>query len=149
MKRILIGFLVLVAIVILAIYVWSGQPSPDFRIIKSSAPDAPPPTVSITQGEATGVWTRKTEVATFAGVPYAAPPLGDLRWAAPQPPAKWDGVFDASLFGEQCLQDRKGGVDFADRIITGVGISGIPRWLALRKIAATCAFTVASEIVRS
>lgn len=137
MKRILIGFLTLVVLAILAVYIWSGQPSPDYRIIKSSAPKAAPPTVSLSQGQAKGIWTRETKGATFAGLPYAAPPVGDLRWAAPQSPAKWDGTFDATRFGEQCLQDRSGGVEFADKIISGVGISGIPRWIALRKTAAT------------
>src|SRR6185295_773374 len=32
----------------------------------------------------------------YFGIPYTAPPVGDLRWKAPQPPLKWDGVRDAS-----------------------------------------------------
>jgi para-nitrobenzyl esterase len=39
------------------------------------------------------------EVATFLGVPYAAPPRGNLRWRPPQPPASWPGVRDALAFG--------------------------------------------------
>jgi para-nitrobenzyl esterase len=40
----------------------------------------------------------------FRGLPYAAAPTGDLRWRAPQPPAKWKGVRDATQFGPSCPQ---------------------------------------------
>ncbi len=43
-------------------------------------------------------------VRAFKGIPFAAPPIGALRWAAPQPVAKWDGVRDASKFGNVCIQ---------------------------------------------
>jgi para-nitrobenzyl esterase len=40
----------------------------------------------------------------FLGVPYAAPPVGRLRWRAPQPPAHWSGVRAATQFGPHCPQ---------------------------------------------
>ena len=40
----------------------------------------------------------------FRGVPYAAPPTGELRWRAPRPPASWRGVRDATSFAPSCLQ---------------------------------------------
>jgi len=42
----------------------------------------------------------------YFGVPYAAPPVGDLRWKAPQPPQKWDGVRDASQTPAACMQPK-------------------------------------------
>jgi para-nitrobenzyl esterase len=40
----------------------------------------------------------------YRGIPYAAPPIGDFRWKAPQPAAKWDGVKPADQFGRACIQ---------------------------------------------
>lgn len=42
----------------------------------------------------------------FLGIPYAAPPVGDLRWRAPMAPAKWDGVKKTTEFGARCMQGR-------------------------------------------
>ncbi|HME80039.1 MAG TPA: carboxylesterase family protein [Mycobacterium sp.] len=41
----------------------------------------------------------------FQGIPYAAPPVGALRWQPPRPAAKWSGMLDASKPGPQCMQD--------------------------------------------
>lgn len=42
----------------------------------------------------------------FAGIPYAAPPTGALRWQPPQPVAPWTGVRNATKMGPRCLQDE-------------------------------------------
>ncbi|XP_078608549.1 putative inactive carboxylesterase 4 isoform X2 [Branchiostoma floridae x Branchiostoma japonicum] len=44
-------------------------------------------------------------VYTFKGIPYAAPPVGDLRFRAPQPAAPWEGIRDATELGPFCPQD--------------------------------------------
>jgi para-nitrobenzyl esterase len=61
------------------------------------------PHVRISQGELEG------EVSTmgplvFKGIPYAAPPVGDLRWREPKPEPGWSGVRDATKFGAACMQ---------------------------------------------
>ena len=43
-------------------------------------------------------------VNEFLGIPYAAPPVGALRWQSPQPAARWFGVRDATQFGPHCPQ---------------------------------------------
>jgi para-nitrobenzyl esterase len=55
----------------------------------------------------------------YLGVPFAAPPIGDLRWRAPQPAPHWSGVRVADHFGAYCTQDRSLG-DPDRNPITGV-----------------------------
>jgi para-nitrobenzyl esterase len=43
-------------------------------------------------------------VASFKGIPFAAPPVGDLRWRAPQPAAHWPGMRQAVDYGHDCMQ---------------------------------------------
>ena len=43
-------------------------------------------------------------VRVFRGIPFAAPPVAELRWKAPQPPANWSGVRKATEFGPRCMQ---------------------------------------------
>ena len=57
-------------------------------------------------GVVQGVVDSATNVLVFRGIPYAAPPVGDLRWRAPQPAAKWSGVRDASKLGHNCMQHQ-------------------------------------------
>jgi len=64
---------------------------------------APEVTVQSGQLEGTHFGSAQNEVA-FLGVPYAAPPLGELRWKPPQPPSKWTGARQATQFGAACPQ---------------------------------------------
>ena len=63
-------------------------------------------TVKVEQGVLQG--TKEDGLAVYRGVPFAAPPVGDLRWRAPQPAAKWDGVRPAEKFAPQCVQGSDG-----------------------------------------
>jgi carboxylesterase type B len=51
-----------------------------------------------------GVISADGKVRTFKGIPFAAPPVGSLRWKAPQPPVPWTGVRKASEYGARCTQ---------------------------------------------
>jgi len=55
-------------------------------------------------GTVKGAASADGRVRIFKGIPYAAPPVGDLRWKEPQPAAAWEGVRDATEFGRQCMQ---------------------------------------------
>jgi para-nitrobenzyl esterase len=61
-------------------------------------------TVKTEQGKVHGKTINGGKVKAFLGLTYAAPPVGDLRWKAPQPPAKWKGERDATNFGARCAQ---------------------------------------------
>jgi para-nitrobenzyl esterase len=62
-----------------------------------------PDQVRIDTGALAGVvGATQPTVRVFKGIPYAAPPLGENRWRAPQPAAKWDGVRNADAFGAPC-----------------------------------------------
>ena len=51
-----------------------------------------------------GAGVQPSGVRIFRGVPFAQPPVGDLRWKPPQPPLKWKGVRPAVQFGPSCMQ---------------------------------------------
>jgi acetylcholinesterase len=55
-----------------------------------------------------GIYNETTGIQSFKGMRYAAPPIGDLRWRAPQPPVHLPGIQDASKYGKQCLQGTMG-----------------------------------------
>ena len=65
------------------------------------------PTVRVTAGLLAGseLTTDSGPVTRYAGIPYAQPPVGDLRFAAPQPAKPWDGTYDATAFGPSPIQD--------------------------------------------
>jgi para-nitrobenzyl esterase len=67
--------------------------------------DSSAPTVTLVSGTLKGVrFGDGQEGAAFLGVPYAAPPTGDLRWKPPVPVAGWTGTRDATQFGAACPQ---------------------------------------------
>jgi para-nitrobenzyl esterase len=70
----------------------------------SSFAMADPLNVKTQQGKIHGKPLNDAKVRAFLGMPYAAPPVGDLRWKAPQPPAKWKGMRDATKYGARCVQ---------------------------------------------
>lgn len=48
--------------------------------------------------------TQKDDVVSFLGIPFAAPPVGERRWLAPEPPVPWAGIREATAFGASAVQ---------------------------------------------
>ncbi len=61
-------------------------------------------TVKTANGVLEGTGPQATGVREFKGVPFAAPPVGDLRWQPPQPAKDWTGTRPATQFGPRCMQ---------------------------------------------
>src|SRR5450755_2827206 len=61
--------------------------------------------VKIKSGLVSGVTAGDSSISVFKGIPYAAPPVGDLRWRAPRPAAAWQSVRHADQFSASCVQN--------------------------------------------
>lgn len=67
-------------------------------------PAPPPLDVHVTVADGDLVGTRDGDVLRYRGIPYAAPPVGDLRWRPPRPPVPWVGTRSATTPGTRCAQ---------------------------------------------
>ncbi|XP_035680303.1 liver carboxylesterase-like isoform X4 [Branchiostoma floridae] len=79
--------------------------------VSSNVSDDISPVVTTASGKVRGTVQYTNDlpdkpVYTFKGIPYAAPPVGDLRFRAPQPAAPWEGIRDATELGPYCPQDE-------------------------------------------
>jgi para-nitrobenzyl esterase len=75
-------------------------------VLAQTAPATTAVIVKTPAGELRG--SEQDGMRSFLGVPYAKPPVGDLRWRPPQPLPAWSGARDALQFGAQCMQGRRG-----------------------------------------
>ena len=64
--------------------------------------------IRVESGLLTGTAGADPSVAVYSGVPYAAPPVGALRWRAPLPPDPWTDVRAADAFSDGCVQPLAG-----------------------------------------
>ena len=62
------------------------------------------PVLKIEGGQIQGVTTDNPGVYVYKGIPYAAPPIGDLRWKEPQPVVAWEGIRQCDRFGHPGYQ---------------------------------------------
>lgn len=60
--------------------------------------------IETTAGKVRGTTETETATCGWRGIPFAAPPVGDLRFRSPEPYPPWDGVRQASEFGDRCMQ---------------------------------------------
>jgi para-nitrobenzyl esterase len=112
-----------VALCALAVGVWAAIPDP----VRTDA------------GQLSGV-TLPSGVRAFKGIPFAAPPLGDLRWRPAQPVVKWDGVRKADTFGNVCTQPKGRGrlnvsVDLPDSPPAGEDCLSLNVWTAAASVS--------------
>jgi len=77
------------------------------------------PQVPTASGTVEGTTSSDGKVRIFKGIPFAAPPVGNLRWKAPQSAAPWTGVRKATQFGARCMQ----GNIFGDMVFRDSGPS--------------------------
>ena len=87
------------------------------------------PTVQIQDGRLQGV--VEYNMNAFKNIPYAAPPMGDLRWRPPQPAIAWSGTRDASRFGDACPQP------YVKNLSTGLALPGSEDCLKLNVFTPT------------
>jgi para-nitrobenzyl esterase len=80
---------------------FSQQKAPD-PAPANSPPALDGPIIQVSQGKVQGFIAN--DVAVFRGLPFAAPPVGDLRWRAPKPAAKWSDVRPGNVFSATCAQ---------------------------------------------
>src|SRR5580658_5723658 len=85
-------------------YIWKAAPIAAAMLSLGMFAMADSLTVKTVDGKVHGKLINNGAVRAFQGVPYAAPPVGDLRWKAPQPAAKWKGDLDATKYGHHCWQ---------------------------------------------
>lgn len=83
----------LIVLIVLVSWKLKGQHVDDFKT-----------RVTTPLGTLEGLYSTKTQVRRFLGVPFAQPPVGELRWRAPRPVEAWDGVRDATEFGPRAVQ---------------------------------------------
>jgi para-nitrobenzyl esterase len=87
----------------------------------ASAAATSDPVVQIASGTLRGIYKGST--LAFRGIPYARPPVGELRWEAPQPPVPWEGVKEATQPGSACTQRAAGLVPFIAPMAQAYGSS--------------------------
>jgi para-nitrobenzyl esterase len=80
----------------------AGAVAGGMALVSVPAANASDSVAGTENGPVRGTVTR--DVRSFQGIPYAAPPVGDLRWVPPRPPANWKSVRDATKPGNTCAQ---------------------------------------------
>ena len=82
--------------------------APSYKNVPAVANKNPDTTsvIHVKQGDLTGVYNEDHSVKVYAGIPYAKPPVGELRFKEPQAPESWEGVRACDEFGPMAMQSR-------------------------------------------
>ena len=107
----MLGFLRWPALLAVLTAVLLGTPGP-YRLHPAVEGKNPTATdiVTVDQGQLTGLVTQDGAVEVYAGIPYAKPPVGDLRWKEPQDPEPWESVYRADHFAPMSMQPDSGAI---------------------------------------
>ncbi len=92
-------------ILFVVLFLFSGPPERPIPAVSGKDP-VKTEVITVRQGKLTGVFSEDGQVEVFAGIPYAKPPVGELRWKEPQPPEPWDGVRACDTFAPMSMQPR-------------------------------------------
>ena len=99
------------AAVVLLAATWLGGCAPSEPTASEAQPEAPAvpaalvgEVVATANGDVRGAYAADNAVLAFKGIPFAAPPVGELRWKPPAAPASWEGERDATAFSKACVQ---------------------------------------------
>ena len=91
----------------------SAQPFADLLARRDSSVTDDSLTVDLGYSKYKGTYNASTGINSWKGIRFTAPPTGDLRWQAPQPPLlNRSSVIDASSYGSQCPQNPFGNPQF-------------------------------------
>ncbi len=97
-------------------HIWTAALAAAAALVAGTALAGGGPVVHVAEGDVAG--QVQGDVESFKGIPFAAPPVGDLRWRAPTPAPAWTGVRDASNFGPACLQAARQGLTMSEDCLT-------------------------------
>ncbi|MBQ8030305.1 MAG: carboxylesterase family protein, partial [Butyrivibrio sp.] len=97
--------LFLFVLVLTANYFFTQPPVKRVPVVDNKKPDVTT-VVTVEQGQLTGVYNEDHTVKAYGGIPYAKPPVGELRFREPQAPDKWEGVRACDHFGPMAMQPR-------------------------------------------
>ena len=91
-----VGALFLFVLVMAANYFFTKPPVRRVPVVDNKKPDVTT-VVTIDQGQLTGVYNKDHTVKAYGGIPYAKPPVGELRFREPQAPDKWEAASSAAF----------------------------------------------------
>ena len=98
-----LGVFALFAVMLAVIFAFTQPPFRQVPAVENKNPEKTE-VVTVKQGQLTGVYNKDRTVEVYAGIPYAKPPVGDLRWKEPQQPDKWEGVKECDTFAPRSMQ---------------------------------------------
>ena len=96
------------------------------------------PVLTIEGGKVIGVQTPTKGIIAYKGIPFAAPPVGDLRWKEPQPVVPWEGVKTADKYGDAARSNYMGPPEFLWQGMAGQWICSFQRGLSLSEYLDSC-----------